>query len=334
MDPTLPSGTLGQVTPKIAVAVTTYNQSRYVADTVSSVLAQSLQPSEIVVVDDGSTDSTPTVLAHFGDRIRVIRQQNGGVAAARNAAVLACSSEFVALLDGDDLWHSDKLLRCARLLADYPDSSVLAHDIEQISEDGQVLNRGEIAARLTDWSLGKTAVVDCLERLIQHGNLIWTTSQVVVRRTAYIDAGLSDPSFAIASDYDLYLRLAARGPFLLDSQVLSQWRQHDESASGRGLQREFNWAVDMSLVLEKARTRSELSDYQPAIDRRQDTIVHMLYSSESRLGRWPTARALARIAWKRRNAFPAFAAAAVLLTPQSLRRRAASMTGVSVSART
>jgi glycosyltransferase involved in cell wall biosynthesis len=297
------------------------------------VLAQSLQPSEIVVVDDGSTDSTPTVLAHFRDRIRVIRQQNGGVAAARNAAVLACSSEFVALLDGDDLWHPDKLRRCARLLADYPDSSVLAHDIERISADGQVLNRGEIAARLTDWSLGETAVVDCLERLIQ-GNLIWTTSQVVVRRTAYIDAGLSDSSFAIASDYDLYLRLAARSPFLLDSHVLSQWRQHDESASGKGLQREFNWVVDMSHVLEKARTRSELTDYQPAIDRRQDTIVHTLYSSESRVGRWPTARALARIAWKRRKMFPAFAAAAVLLTPQSLRRRAASMTGVSVSART
>ena len=329
----MPSGTLGQVTPKIAVAVTTYNQSRYVADTVSSVLAQSLQPSEIVVVDDGSTDSTPTVLADFRDRIRVIRQQNGGVAAARNAAVLACSSDFVALLDGDDLWHPDKLRRCARLLADYPDSSVLAHDIERISADGQVLNRGEIAARLTDWRLGETAVVDCLERLI-HGNLIWTTSQVVVRRTAYIDAGLSDPSFAIASDYDLYLRLAARGPFLLDSHVLSQWRQHDESASGKGLRRECNWAVDMSHVLEKARTRRELTDYQPAIDRRQNAIVQMLYSSESRLGRWPTARALARIAWNRRNAFPAFAAAAVLLTPQSLRRRAASITGVSVSART
>jgi glycosyltransferase involved in cell wall biosynthesis len=333
VDLALPSGTLGQVTPRIAVAVTTYNQSRYVAETVNSVLGQSLRPSEIVVVDDGSTDSTREVLAQFRDRVRLITQQNAGVAAARNAAVLACSAEYVALLDGDDLWHPDKLRRCAQLLSDYPDSSLLAHDIERISADGQVLNRGEIAARLTDWHLGETAVVHCLERLIQ-GNLIWTTSQVVVRRRAYIDAGLSDSSFAIASDYDLYLRLAARGPFLLDSRVLTQWRQHDESASGKGLQREFNWAVDMAQVLEKARTRSELTDYQSAIDCRQDTIVHMLYSSESRVGRWPTARALAQIAWKRRNAFSAFAAAAVLLTPQSMRRRAASITGVSVSART
>jgi hypothetical protein len=145
---------------------------------------------------------------------------------------------------------------------------------------------------------------------------------------------MSDPSFPIASDYDLYLRLAARGPFVLDSRVLTQWRQHDESASGRGLLREVNWAVDEAQVLEKARTRSEMTDYQAAIDRRQDTIVYMLYSSESRVGRWPTARALARIAWKRRNAFSAFAAAAVLLTPQGMRRRAASMTGVSISART
>jgi glycosyltransferase involved in cell wall biosynthesis len=316
--------------PDISVAITTYNQALWIGDALESVLRQSSKPAEVVVVDDGSTDGTPDVLDRFRGRIRTIRQKNAGVAAARNAAVLACSSDFVALLDGDDLWHPEKIRRCTELLKSYGGPSLLAHDVRLISPGGTMIGRGEIGGRLAGAGREEATVLDCLEPLID-GNFIWTTSQVVVRRSAYIDAGLSDPSFPIASDYDLYLRLAARGPFLLASDVLTQWRRHDATTSGHPRGGPFSSAIDMARVLTKARTLRELSDRTDAIDRRFAGIVGLVYGSQSRFGRQATAQALARIAWHCRDIGAAVAAGAVLLAPRRIRRVVASVTGISIS---
>ena len=315
----------------IAVAVTTYNQANWIGQTLESVLEQSLAPTEVVVIDDGSTDDTPAILERFRHRVHVIRQRNTGVAGSRNAAVLACSADYVALLDGDDRWHRHKLRRCAELLDLFGQPCLLAHDFERISPAGVVINRGEIAARLTEWGYHDAALLDCLERLI-HDNFISTTSQVVVRRNAYVECGLSDPAFAIGSDYDLYLRLALRGPFLLAPDILTYWRRHDDAASGASSSRQVESTLDMVSVLNKARARDDMAGYAEAIDRRQRTILQIIYSCEQRWGKKATARALARMAWQCRSPHSAFAAAAVLLTPQRLRRALASMTSVSISA--
>ena len=315
----------------IAVAVTTYNQATWIGRTLESVLGQSRAAKEIVVVDDGSTDDTPSVLEHFRHRVRVIRQRNAGVAGSRNAAVLACSAEYVALMDGDDLWHRDKLRRCAELLDTSGTPSLLVHDLERISSKGDVIGGGEIASRLATWGNGHVAVVNCVEHLILD-NFISTTSQVVVRRAAYIDAGLSNPAFPIASDYDLYLRLATRGPFLLSGDVLTQWRRHDTSASGPAPEKQLESVIDMATVLKMARTRADMAGYVGTIDLRQSMLVRLLYSSENRCGKKATARALARMAWRCRSTRSALAAGAILLTPQRLRRAVAALTSVSISA--
>lgn len=314
----------------IAVAVTTYNQAKWIGETLESVLGQSSRPSEVVVIDDGSLDETPVVLENFRDRVRVIRQQNAGVAAARNAAVRACSADYVALMDGDDLWHPDKLRRCAELLTEYGKPSLLVHDLERISSRGEVIGGGEIAPRLISWGHGRVATVDCVDHLIAD-NFISTTSQIVVRRTEYIDSGESDATFPIASDYDLYLRLATRGPFLFYGDVLTQWRRHETSASGPAPERQLDSIVDMATVLIAARARADMAGYRNAIDRRQAALVRLVYSCETRCGRKATARALARMAWRCRNPYSGIAAGAVLLTPQRLRRVVGAMTSVSIS---
>ncbi len=97
------------VNPSVSVVVTTYNQARYIAETIESVLAQTHAPREIIVVDDGSTDETPSITARFGDRITCIRQKNQGIAGSRNAGIRRASGELIAFLDGDDLWEPGKL---------------------------------------------------------------------------------------------------------------------------------------------------------------------------------------------------------------------------------
>src|SRR5947199_8414115 len=86
-----------------------YNYARYLREAIDSALGQTCAPLEVIVVDDGSTDETPEVLSSYGDRIRVIRQQNQGVAVARNAGIAAAGGDYLAFLDSDDIWYPRKL---------------------------------------------------------------------------------------------------------------------------------------------------------------------------------------------------------------------------------
>src|SRR5215472_561278 len=93
----------------ISVIIPAYNHARFLTPAIESVLSQTMEPSEIVVVDDGSTDETSSVLGTFGRQIRVVRQKNQGVAAARNRGAELATGEYLAFLDADDLWLPRKL---------------------------------------------------------------------------------------------------------------------------------------------------------------------------------------------------------------------------------
>src|ERR1700728_4898735 len=95
--------------PRVSVIIPSFNRAHCIAASVESVLAQSFQDFELIVVDDGSTDETQQVLARFGDRIRVIRQDNGGVSAARNAGMRVARGSWIAFQDSDDTWRPEKL---------------------------------------------------------------------------------------------------------------------------------------------------------------------------------------------------------------------------------
>ena len=97
--------------PEASVIIPAYNHARFVGEAVESVLLQTAASREVIVVDDGSTDDTARVLAGFGGRIRVIRQPNRGVAAARNAGAALASGDVLTWLDADDTWWPRKLER-------------------------------------------------------------------------------------------------------------------------------------------------------------------------------------------------------------------------------
>lgn len=105
---------------EISVAMATYNGTAFVADTLKSILAQSHAPTEIVVVDDGSTDDTAQILAEFGDALRVLTIENSGPETAKKTAIEATNGPWVAICDHDDLWEEDHLERLVALVEKYP----------------------------------------------------------------------------------------------------------------------------------------------------------------------------------------------------------------------
>ncbi len=97
--------------PLISCIVPVFNGERFLAEALDSILDQSYQPIEVIVVDDGSSDGTAAIIARYRHRVRAVRQPNAGPAAARNQGIRLARGELIAFLDADDLWHRDKLAR-------------------------------------------------------------------------------------------------------------------------------------------------------------------------------------------------------------------------------
>ena len=230
--------------PLVSVVVTTYNQAAYIGATLDSVLAQTLAPDEIVVVDDGSTDATPDAIAPFRKHIVHIRQANQGVAQSRNAGIRAAHGEFLAFLDGDDLWEPDKLAVQVRAALEHPASGLIAVSGVQFTES-RIARDTLFSPQITRLFEGGAASVsvDAFDLFLRE-SVIWTTSQAMIPAWTLQAVGLSDPQFQVVSDWDLYLRIAERYPVTFVNGRLVRWRYHDESVSGPGRLRQLRWGEE------------------------------------------------------------------------------------------
>src|SRR5687767_8549903 len=123
----------------VSVIIPTYNRGYIIKPTIESVLAQTYGNFEIIVVDDGSTDDTRTVIEQFGARVRYLYQPNAGLAAARNTGLGAARGEFIAFQDSDDTWVPWKLEAQMALMRHIPQLSVVWTDMTAISPQGQVI---------------------------------------------------------------------------------------------------------------------------------------------------------------------------------------------------
>jgi glycosyltransferase involved in cell wall biosynthesis len=242
----------------VSVIVTTYNQAAYIGEAVASVLEQTLAPREIVVVDDGSADDTPAALGPYRGRIRYARQENQGVAAARNAGVRMAEGELLAFLDGDDVWEPEKLAVQVAAAGAHPGAGLLVVNGEWFGHpevDGRPLFGRSPSAILGEADpvgseADSVAIGRCHDVLLRL-NFIPTMSQVMIPRRVLEAVGPSDPSFSVGSDYDLYLRIAARYEVVLIARKLTRWRYVPTSASGPLDLRRFRWAEDDLAVWRK-----------------------------------------------------------------------------------
>jgi glycosyltransferase involved in cell wall biosynthesis len=208
--------------PLVSAAITTYNRARFLPEAIESVLAQTADDLEVIVVDDGSTDETESVVEPFRGRIRYIRQENRGRSAARNAAVAAAEGEFVAFCDSDDVWLPDRLERQLPTVLGRPSVAMVHGQVELIGADGATLPE-ETDAHRAVFSRAHA-------KPVTYAGYAWEcrclSSTILVRAAALREVGGYDAALLL-DDYDLYLRLAlAYEIVFLDGPPLARYRLH------------------------------------------------------------------------------------------------------------
>jgi glycosyltransferase involved in cell wall biosynthesis len=204
-------------TPLISCIVPVFNGERYLREALDSILAQSYRPIEIIVVDDGSTDGTPRILAGMRSSIRVLQQDDRGPSAARNLGWRSACGDFVAYLDYDDLWHPEKLARQMARFDAHPELDIcIAHAqlfwIEELQEE---------AARLRHQP--RSDVVPG-----------YTTGALLARTSVFKAYGEFDSSLWFGDSTEWFLRLADQGAIVeLLPDVLLYHRMHKNNHSRR-----------------------------------------------------------------------------------------------------
>ncbi len=184
----------------VSVIIPTYNNGRFLPEAIESVLAQTVRPLEIIVVDDGSTDDTSERLRPYATRVIYRHQANQGVSAARNLGILAASGDFIAFLDSDDVWHPRKLEIQLELFGKRPDLGLLAAAGFQQWPDSRyphIEGEPEASLRLISWA-----------QLVVKNRLV--TSSVMIRTPILKSAGEFDTQMQSSEDRDLWLRVAKR----------------------------------------------------------------------------------------------------------------------------
>jgi glycosyltransferase involved in cell wall biosynthesis len=209
--------------PAISVVITSYNHARFLGMAIESALAQTRAASEVIVVDDGSSDDSRSVAARYPS-VRWIGQVNAGVAHSRNTGWRACRGEYVVFLDGDDRLLPHALEVGARCLQAHPECAFVFGHCQRIGPDG-------IPLPPQPW-----ARVDRHHyRALLLDNYIWMPATVMYRRSALEAAGGFAPASDHACDYDLYLRLARTRPVFGHGEIVAEWRLHPSNVSNNAL---------------------------------------------------------------------------------------------------
>jgi len=200
-----------------SVVMPAYNSGRFLGAALDSVLAQSRDDYEILVVDDGSTDDTCAV-ARRQPRVRLFEQSHGGASAARNLAVREAQAPIIAFLDSDDVWRPDHLQTMLALLEREPDAIGAASGMDILSSHGQPTGQS--------WIFGEREDLLTLSRK----GCPMLTSAVAVRREMLLLEPF-DEALSTANDWDLWIRLLLRGRFALAGRVTAGYRRHGGALS-------------------------------------------------------------------------------------------------------
>ena len=216
-------------TPLISVVIPTYNHARYLGRALQSVLDQTYTHWEIIVIDNHSTDNTEEVMAGFTDKcITYLKIHNNGViAASRNAGIRVAKGKWIAFLDSDDWWKTDKLQACFDCINEKVD--LVYHDLEIVVDQFQLFSRKIVKS----WQVRTPVLMD----LLLKGNAIVNSSVVVRKSVLQQIGGISESVEMIAAeDYNTWLRIAQlTEQFVYLPRSLGYYLTHNQSISQKDM---------------------------------------------------------------------------------------------------
>ncbi|MDR3534604.1 MAG: glycosyltransferase [Rhodopila sp.] len=220
---------MNPVDPTISVIIPLYNGGRFIAQALDSVFAQSLPPTEVIVVDDGSTDDGPEIVARYAAQhsLVLLRKANGGQSSARNFGISHSQGRLIALLDQDDIWYPDHLEELSRPFFEdtYRTLGWTYSNLDEITEDNRLRIRAALS--VSPGQHPKTKLDKCLRQ-----DMFVLPSAAMISRAAFDAVGGFDEDLCGYEDDDLFVRLFVAGyRNVYIKKPLAQWRVYGTSSS-------------------------------------------------------------------------------------------------------
>ncbi len=223
------------VKPLISVVIPTYNSGNLILNTVDSLRRQTFRLFEVMIINDGSDEASRDFIVEYIANandldIKLLDQENKGIAAARNAGIMASKGSYIAFLDDDDIWYPQKLERCYEIFKRNGSIDLVCHNEALKSASGKPLKVFRYGPQSPEM----------FRKLLFKGNCL-STSAVVVKKDILLEAGLfrESPLFFSVEDFDLWLRLAKKYKFYFLNEILGEYIIDNNNVSLR-LERHFN----------------------------------------------------------------------------------------------
>lgn len=233
--------------PRVSVIIPTYNRAQFLMDAIGSVLDQSCQDFELIIIDDGSEDETRKIMKPFEDRLTYHFQKNAGISRARNKGLRLAEGEYIAFLDSDDLWKKHKLEKQIELFEADSQAQICYTDEIWIRE-GVRVNPKKVHRKYSGW-IFQHCVPLCIISL----------SSAMMRKSLLNQVGPFDEQLPACEDYDLWLRISLMTPIhLIPEPLIIKRGGHSDQLSQK------YWGMDRFRItaLEKVLKNPRLADDQ------------------------------------------------------------------------
>ena len=259
--------------PQISVVIPLYNKEKAIVSTLETVLNQTVSPIEIIVVDDGSKDDSWNVVREFvrnervselgNEIVRVIHKENGGVSSARNKGIREAKGEYIALLDGDDLWEPNYLEEQIKLMHDFPEAAMWGVSIAFIKY-----------GKCWKWQQG---MGDGYRGYVENyfgtsHNDLFCSSSVVIRKDVFEHVGYFDERISASEDLDMWYRIILKYPVAFYDKVLVYYNQDAENRVAYDTDVRFPLTKDFKYYIDK---HNEEFERNPVFSRFMNNYVAM-----------------------------------------------------------
>jgi len=242
--------------PFFSIVIPLYNKEHFIVQTIQSVLDQTFQDYEILVVNDGSTDASLKSLSVFNDsRIQVFTIKNQGVSHARNFGIKKANAEYIAFLDADDLWLNKHLEQLKKLLEDFPNCGLYAN--AYVKKMGEIALESDYIDIPNAWN----GIVKDYFKSSQFSCVAWTSAVMVPKKILEAFNGFDEKiTLGAGEDTDLWMKIAIQHPIAFNNKVTAVYNLHADnriSNANTNLRR----FLDLDVYEEAAKSNASLKKY-------------------------------------------------------------------------